>query len=227
MQETRKSKKGIIFILLLMLIGMSILFYYYLVNIDKKYSQIIKNEISLYNNIQDITIRSNRGYLLLYKINEISDRAKRDSLIIQKNLSVTKNDSLIDEILLNLTGNNDKFSLNQLIKSRQEYIQYCARFEDYLVNSNRDSADYILLNKIEPSFLKYQTDLISFIDSNTNNVLENSGNITSDVKRNSSIVLLLGLSPVIIFSLFLIVSGLILIITILFIKDTEYDRYRK
>jgi hypothetical protein len=225
MKGTQNTKKGIIYILLIMIIGMSIMFYYYLVNIDKRYNQIIKYEIALYNNIQDLTFRANRGYLLLYKINEISDRATRDSLINQKHLLMSKNDSLIDEILLNLIGNKDKFSLNQLINSRQEYVKNCARFEDYLTNSNRDSANYILLNKIEPSFLKYQTNLISFIDSNTVNVLENSGNITSDVKRNSSIVLLLGLSPVIIFSIFLLILGILIIIMVLFIKDIEYDRF--
>ena len=208
MQGSKKTKKGIIFILLLMIIGMSIFFYYYLVNIDKKYSAIITNETALYNTIQTITFGSNKGYLLLYKINEINDRTKRDSLIIQKDLLVSKNDSIINKILLQLTENKDKSSLNQLIASRQEYVENCARFENYLITSNKDSANYILTNKIEPSFLKYQTDLISFIHSNTAKVLENSGNITSDVKRNSFTVLLLGLSPVIIFSFFLIILGI-------------------
>jgi hypothetical protein len=225
MHRTQKVKKGIIFILLLMIIGMSIFFYYYLVNIDKSYSQIIHKETTLYNHIQDITFGANKGYLVLYKIIETSDKRMRDSLIIQKNLAVAKNDSLINEVLFSLTDNKDKSSLNDLIKSRQEYIQNCAQFEDYLTTNKRDSASNILINKIEPSYLRYQNELISFIDINTSNVLEHSGNITSDIRRNSFIVLLFGLSPVIIFGIFAIILGILLIIMILFLKDIEYDRY--
>ena len=225
MPNTQKTRKGIIFILLMMIIGMSIFFYYYLLNLDKKYSGIIKNEATLYNNIQDITFGANKGYLLLYKILAVNDRTKRDSLIIQKNLLVSKNNSLISEILLNLKENKDKASLNQLITSRQEYVQNCARFENYLISNQYDSANYTLINKVEPSFSKYQNELISFIDTNTINVLENSGNITSDIKRNSFLVLLFGLSPIIIFSLFLIILGVFLVFMILFLKDIEYDKY--
>jgi hypothetical protein len=225
MPKTQKTRKGIILILLMMIIGMSVFFYYYLLNMDKKYSGIIKNEATLYNNVQDITFGANKGYLILYKILATNDRTKRNNLIIQKNLLVSKNDSLINVILLNLTENKDKSSLNHLIISRQEYVQNCVRFENYLISNKNDSANYILIDQIEPSFLKYQKELISFIDTNTINVLENSGNITSDIKRNSFIVLLLGLSPVIIFSLFLIILGVFLVFMILFLKDIEYDRY--
>jgi hypothetical protein len=225
MPRTQKMRKGIILFLLMIIIGMSISFYYYLLDLNKKYSMIIKNETTLYNNIQDITFGANRGYLLLYKIIEARDKIMRDSLLIQKNLAVLKNDSLINEVLFNLTDKKDKSSLNDLITSRQEYVHNCARFEDYLTSDKKDSANNILINEIEPSFLKYQNELISFIDANTINVLENSGNITSEVKRNSYVVLLFGLSPVIIFSFFLIILGILIIIMILFLRDMEYDRY--
>lgn len=225
MHRTQKTKKGLVFFLLLLIIGLSILFYFYLLNIDKKYSRIIKNETTLYNNIQDITFGANRGYLLLYKIMETDDQQKRNSLIDQKNLSVAKNDSLINKVLSSLTEKKDRLPLNELISSRQEYIQNCARFEEYLISEKKDSAQYILINKIEPSFLTYQDELISFIDSNTTNVLENSEHITSEVKRNSSIVLLFGLSPLLIVILFLIILVVLLLIMILFLKNVEYGRY--
>jgi hypothetical protein len=192
---------------------------------DKKYSMIIRNEAKLYNSIQDITIGANKGYLLLYKIIEEDNLLIRDSLINKKDLSAAHNDSLINEILFNLSESKDKSSLNQLILSRQEYIQNCSRFEKYLISDRKDSARNVLVNEIEPSFNNYQKELISFIDANTRNVLENSGNITSEVKRNSFIVLLFGLSPVLIFSIFLVILGILLIIMILFLKDIEYDRY--
>ncbi|MDR3668922.1 MAG: MCP four helix bundle domain-containing protein [Ignavibacteriaceae bacterium] len=225
MHRTQKTKKGLVFFLLLLIIGLSILFYFYLLNIDKKYSRIIKNETTLYNNIQDITFGANRGYLLLYKIMETDDQQKRNSLIDQKNLSVAKNDSLINKVLSSLTEKKDRLPLNELISSRQEYIQNCARFEEYLISEKKDSAQYFLINKIEPSFLTYQDELISFIDSNTTNVLENSEHITSEVKRNSSIVLLFGLSPLLIVILFLIILVVLLLIMILFLKNVEYGRY--
>jgi hypothetical protein len=226
MPKSQKAKKGIIFILLSVVVVLSIIFYYYLLNMDKKYSMIIRNEAVLYNNIQDITFGANNGYLLLYKLVEINDQQKRDSLLIQKNLSVAKNDSLINDILFNYTEYKDRTYLNQLILSRQEYVHYCARFVEYLLVDKKDSARYLLLNKIEPSFYQYQKELISFIDANTLNVMQNSGNITSEIKRNSFIVLLFGLSPVIIFSLFLLVLGVLLLIMIFILKDKGDDRYR-
>jgi hypothetical protein len=226
MPKTQKAKKGIIFILLFVIIVLSVIFYFYLLNMDKKYSLIIKNEAVLYNNIQNITFGANNGYLLLYKLIEINDIQKRDSLIVQKDLSVARNDSLINEILFNYTEYKDKTYLKQLILSRQEYVQFCARFEEYLISGEKDSARYLLINKIEPSFYKYQKELIAFIDANTLNVLENSGNITSEVKRHSFIVLLFGLSPVIIFSLFLIILGILLLVMIFFLRDKGYERYR-
>jgi hypothetical protein len=225
MPKTQKTRKGIILILLMMIIGMSIFFYYYLLNMDKKYSGIIKNEATLYNNIQDITFSANRGYLLLYKIIETSDQTRRDSLYHERYLFGLRNDSLINDILFAIPEYKDKSSFDRVITSRKEYAQSCAKFKGYLTAGKNDSANYILINKVEPSFLKYQDELISFIDTNTINVLENSGNITSDIKRNSFIVLLFGLSPIIIFSLFLIILGVFLVLMILFLKDIEYDKY--
>jgi hypothetical protein len=227
MHKVQKIRKGIILFLLLMIIGLSVFFYYYLINMDKKYSGIIKNEVTLYNNVQEITFGANRGYFLLYKIIGTNNLTKRDSLIIQKNLILAKNDSLINDILFALIENKDRSSLNQLISFRQEYVNNCARFKEYIAANKKDSANYILINEIDQSFQNYQKELISFIDANSSNVIEHSGNITSDVKRHSFIVLLFGLSPVIIFSLFLMILGIFLILMIFFIKDVEYKRYGK
>jgi hypothetical protein len=213
MHKTQKMRKGIIFILISLLIGISVFFYYYLISIDRKYSKIITTESG-----------SNRGYLLLYKIIETRDRTKRDSLYNERHSFGLRNDSLINDILYFQNMYGDKSSLMKIISSRKEYANNCAIFKSYITNDKKDSANDVLINKIEPSFLKYQNELISFIDSNTINVLEHSGNITSDVKRHSFFVLLFGLSPIIIFTIFLIILGVFLVLMIFFLKDIEYDR---
>ena len=224
MPKDNKLKKWIIYTLLVMIIGMSIFFYYYLINLDKKYSYIIKKEATLYNNIQNINFGANRGYLLLYKILETNNVVKRDSLIAQKKLMVETNDSLINEILFDFNKYKDKSLLNKVISSRESYIQKCNIFKNFLISNEKDSANDILINQIEPNFLSYQTELKLFIQANSIYVIENSGNITSDVKKNSFFVLILGLSPIIIFSLFLIFWGVLLVVIVLFLRDREYKR---
>jgi hypothetical protein len=223
MPKTKRVKRGGIYILSLLIIIMSVYFYYYLISIDERYSKIIANEGTFYNNVQNITFGADKGYLLLFKIMGTSDKANRDSLINEKRLLVAKNDSLINAILFNIDVYKNKSFLNGVIAARMEYIQNTAVFIDYL-STNKDSAVNILMNKIEPSFLKYQEELKSFIVSNYANVLEYSGNISSDVKTKSQWMLLLGLSPVLLFTVFLILLGIFLAIMIIFLKDVEYER---
>jgi hypothetical protein len=223
MRKTLRSKI-IIYILLLMTIGMSLFFYYYITNIDNEYTSIITNEINLYNNIQNVTFGSNRGYILLYKIFETNDPTKRDSLINEKLIWVTRNDSLINEIIFNLPEYKDKTMLNDVITAREHYIQNVAKFEKYVREGVKDEARDLLINQIEPNFYQYQSNLKAFIQSNSSNVIEHSGNITSGVKRNSYLVLLFGLSPIIMFSIFLFILGIFLILMLVFLKDVKYER---
>jgi hypothetical protein len=224
MPRKNRIKKWIIYLLTMMIISMSFFFYYYLINLDKKYSNIIKREATLYSNVQNINYGANRGYLLLYKILETNNIARRDSLITTKKLMIQTNDSLINEILFDFNKYKDKSFLNNVISSRESYIQDCLKFENYLITNNKDSAKDLLINQIEPKFLKYQTDLKLFIQANSIYVIENSGNITSDVKKSSFFVLILGLSPIIIFSLFLVFWGVLLVLVIIFLRDKEYKR---
>ena len=152
---THKAKSGFLYLFLIMAIGTSILFYYYLANIDRKYSGIIEKETFFYNHVSLINNDANIGYLLLYKILETNNNAKKDSLIIQKNFLISTNDSLINEILFNLNENKDKSSLYKVIASRENYKQNIAKFEDYLEVDRKDSANDILVNKIESSFINY------------------------------------------------------------------------
>ena len=147
------------------------------------------------------------------------------SLIIQRNSLVSNNDSEINELLSNLKENREIFLFNNVIESREVYKQNIARFNDYLLSDKKDSANIFLANKIESSFLKYQENLNQFIYTNSTNIIKSSGNITSDVKRNSFLLMLLGLSPIIIFSFFLVVFGVFFIIMTILLKDIEYDRY--
>jgi len=225
MQRTHKVKSGFIYLLLLMVIGSSIFFYYYLINIDRKYSNIIEEETFISNHAQHIYSGANKGYVLLYKIITTDNHAIRDSLIIQRNSLVSKNDSEINELLSNLKENREKFLFNNVIESRKMYKQNIAKFDDYLITDKKDSANIFLASKIESSFLDYQENLNQFIYTNSTNVIKSSGNITSDVKRNSFLLLLLGLSPIIIFSLFLVVLVVFLILMTIFLRDIEYDRY--
>jgi hypothetical protein len=223
MPNTNKVKKGSIYILSLLIIAMSVYFYYYLTNIDETYSKIITREEFLFNNIQNITFGSNKGYLLLFKIMETNNPIRRDSLLTQRKLLVSINDSLINEILFNKSEYSDKSFLNKVIEAREDYQDNIGMFLDHLYN-NKDSVASILVNKIEPSYLKYQQEIKLFIESNNYNVLKNSGKISSDVKRKSLFVLFLGFSPIIVFTSFLILLGIFMVVMLLFIKDVERDR---
>jgi hypothetical protein len=223
MPNKRRSKRGGIYILSLLIIIMSIFFYYYLTSIDERYSDIISNEETFYNNIENITFGANKGYLLSFKIIETNDKVKRDSMLNQKRMLVAKNDSLINEILFSDDIYKNKSYLKEVILAREEYIKNTALFIDYLY-VNKDSAAYILLNKIEPSFIKYQEDIKSYLESNNANVLQNSGDISSDVKTKSQWILFLGFSPVLLFTVIIILLGIFLVFMLIFLKDVEYER---
>jgi hypothetical protein len=211
--NTKKINRGIIYLLSLLIIIMSVFVYYYLLSVDEKYSRIIEHEGMLYNNTQNITFGANRGYLLLYKIMEANSDADRDSLIAEKNFLVAKNDSLIDDILFNTDDFRDKSHLNKVISTREEYVKSCGVFLEVL-SDDKDSAKSILINIIEPNFGKYQEELKSFISSNISNVLQKSDKISSDIRSKTLFVI----SPVLIFTIFLILLGLFIIFIIMEVK---------
>jgi hypothetical protein len=225
MQRTLKVKSGFIYFFFLMLIGISIIFYYYLLSIDRKYSKTIEEETFISNHAQLLYSGSNKGYILLYKIITANNQKTIDSLIVQRNSLVSKSDSVINELLFNLRGYREKSLFSNVITSREKYKKNIVQFNDYLKTDKKDSANIFLANKIESSFLNYQENLNRFIYSKNINTIEISDNITSEVKRNSFFILLFGLSPVIIFLTFLIILGIfIILMMIFFLRDIKYDR---
>ena len=147
------------------------------------------------------------------KIVNARNTAERDSLLEERKFFTGRNDSLLAQVMREVdTSLIDQRSLHELISIRETYKANYRYLVTKLINNNdRDSA-YIFLNKVfEPSFFLYQEKVASFITINKENYLSHSRVISNDVNQKSLFLLVFGFSPVLIFSIYLLILGAMLV----------------
>ena len=205
------SKKLVVILLSLLSIATSVFFYYYVNKIDDKYSYMVHKELDIFKNIQSLTANSYRGFISTIKLVNAHSDAEQDSILKDRKIYTGRNDSLLNMLIKEVDTNLvDKKSLGELVLAREEYkTNY--RYLNTRLYRNRDSA-FIFLNRIfEPSFYKYQEKLNTFIAVNAGHYLRSSISISDDVNQKSVFMLVFGVSPIILFSIYLILLGGMLI----------------
>ncbi len=211
MPSKLQPKRTIIFLLSFLSIGVSLLFYYYLNAVDDKYSRIVARESQVFQKVQSLSENSLRGYLYINKMVGTRNVEERSRLAHERDGYTQKNDILISELFAIVdTSAVEKSSLEELKSTRLLYQKNYKLLWAYL-NVGSDSA-YIFLNaECEPSFLNYQDKVTRFIDINRKNMVQHSASISDDVNQKSLFMLIFGISPVILFLLFIFSLGIILI----------------
>jgi hypothetical protein len=161
--------------------------------------------------IQAMTNNSYKGFLAISKIANARTGIERDSLIKERMLFTGKNDLLISDLMKNIDTNIvDKQSLSQMIAARETYKKNYGFLVTHL-QGNSDSIYYFFNRVLAPCFFNYQDKIAEFITINKENYLKSSSQISADVDQKSLFMLLFGFSPLIVFIVYLLLLGIVLI----------------
>ncbi|MCX6251384.1 MAG: MCP four helix bundle domain-containing protein [Bacteroidetes bacterium] len=200
----------------------SVLLFIYLHIIDNKYSAFIGDEIKNAQNLQKLTTESNRNFFRLFEIIMNDDSKEIEELVLKVKKTTEENSTLLDSLSMrtHLTISNDT-NYKNLIDARKVYIDNTLTFFQTLSTGKSDSSQQYLRKSVRPSFRKYQKLLEMFVDQHRNQLIAYSTNISHNAKKTGLSILVLGFSPLLIVSIFLIISFIIL--TIVFASLKGFD----
>ena len=210
MPESKKSHISV-YLLSGILILTTVWFFFYLRNTDRKYSQILLSETEHFQDIQKLSTNSYRAFLYANKIIGAHTKAERDSLIVDRMKISHSNDSLLVEMIGSFdTSYTENKPLDSLIMAREAYKVI---FKNFLTKTevNRDSALDYLDDYVEPAFSGFQNKVTWYISQHKENLKTYQRSITADLNTKSFYFLLLGISPLIVFIMYLITIGALLI----------------
>jgi hypothetical protein len=222
MKPLNKTYYQVIIITFLTLGITSVLLFLYLHIIDNRYSVFIGNEIKNAQNLQKLTTESNRNFFRLFELILNDDPLEAKNLISRINETTLENSLLLDSLSMRtqITVANDRTYRN-LISARKEYIDNSAAFFQKLSTASKDSTQNFLRKSVRPSFRKYQGLLELFVDQHRSQLIAYTTNISVNAKKTGLSILVLGFSPLLIVSIFLIISFFVL--TVVFASLKGFD----
>jgi hypothetical protein len=221
----RSTTSKALLVALFMLIVACILLYIYIFRIDNRYTLLISKEIDNFQTLQKFTAESNRNFFLLYDALYPQDRTDPAAIQAQWLHNVDENSARIDTItrraLINPVG--DPYYSN-LIDARKEYFRKTGNLFRMIESHQKDSAAPYFQREVKPCFAKYQSLLEKFVEQHKLQMMQFSENISSDAKKASLSILVIGFSPVLIASIVLVVVGVVLAILFLSLKGFDLNR---
>lgn len=211
MVEIKSSKKIIVILLSLLSIGISLFFYYYINKIDDRYTDIVEREADIFLKVQTLTNNAYRGYISVSRVVNARSDDERDKMLAERKFFTGKNDSLLSLLIQEIdTTSVDQASLHELVSAREKYKENY-RFLVNHIKGDKDSSYKFFNTVYTPSFFTYQDKVAQFITVNKEHHLRNSSLISEDVTQKSIFMLIFGISPLIIFTVYLMLLGVMLI----------------
>jgi hypothetical protein len=131
--------------------------YYYIVEIDKKYSSIINREIPALNIVQSITRENARTQQNLVAL-MFAEKGEESELLNEAIKRATlKNDKNMQMLLQYANSDFEKRQISRLAETRKDYRQNVKLYLNTLEIAQKEKAVVVFQKSLKPAFEIYQT----------------------------------------------------------------------
>jgi len=219
------NKRILILVSLFFFLNIGLL-YVYLNRVDKKYSVLFEKGLENFKYIQRITEISNKTFFTLSEMLDTKDTNEINKLKQERLFLISQNTKYYDSIVSStIIDTKVKEEYADIVQFRRNSFNKVDVFFNLIKTQSNDSCLKYFYAVLTPNYLKYQNKLEIFTDAHIKDMLNNSQNISNNVKRNSNSVLLFGFSPLILVLISAFVYLLLIIIAIFLFKwkPIEFD----
>ncbi len=225
MPISKINKRILIFISLFFFLNIGLL-YIYLNRVDKKYTNLLEKGLENFKYIQRITEISNKTFFTLSEMLDTKDTNEINRLKQERLFLISQNTKYYDSIVSStIIDAKVKEEYADIVQFRKKSFKKVDIFFDLIKTQTNDSCLKYFYTVLTPNYLIYQNKLEGFTDAHIKDMLNNSQNISNNVKRNSNSVLLFGLSPLLLVLISALVYLLLIVIAIFLFKwkPIEFD----
>lgn len=198
--------------------------YYYLNDVDEKYTQLINREAKTFDLLQHLTYESNRNYSLLTELLLAKSETEIDSLLKKRISFINDTNSLVDSLSsFSIYYSLSKSHINTLIETRTMYQSKVNDFVSMIKTGQKDKAYLFLRTEVQSGFGNYQSALREYFVHHKFQFISRGDKLSDEVQTRSALVLLLGVSPLIVLTGFILFGLLLLGVLLWIFRGTEQD----